>query len=209
MTDDELDPLLREQIRGYHQPPAPPREALWARIQAARAEEQATAPVRAIRPAGRRLLPYVLGAAALVALAFGLGRISVQPVVVAIARPEQGPPTLAQRMAAGEYLGGVELFLTDFRAEARSGRPDSLAPERARRLLAATRLLLDSPSGQDARLKPLLNDLELILAEIAQLPAESDQDLDLITNNLDRQGTIARLRSSVTTGPSPDPQGEI
>lgn len=209
MTDEELDPALREQLRGYHQPPAPPREAIWERIHASRTEAQGSPAVLPLRPARRRMAPWLIAAAALVLLAFGLGRISVQPVAVAASRSAPDNITLAQRMAAGEYLGGVELFLTDFRAEARSGRTDSTAPERARRLLAATRLLLDSPGGQDARLKPLLNDLELILAEIARLPAESDQDLDLITNNLDRQGTIARLRSSVTTGPSPDPQGEI
>ena len=104
MTDDELDPALREQLRGYHQPPAPPRDAMWARIQAARNEAQVPARVTALRPSRRRMLPYLLAAAALVLLAFGLGRISVQPAVVTTAgRKAPDNITLAQRMAAGEY----------------------------------------------------------------------------------------------------------
>jgi len=209
MTDDELDPALRELVRGYHQPPALPRDAMWAKIEAARAAEPSSAPALPFRPSRRRLLPYLIAAAALVLLAFGLGRWSARNAPALATRPAPDNTTLAQRVAAGEYLGGVEVFLTDFRAEARNGRADSTAPERARRLLAVTRLLLDSPGGQDPRLQPLLQDLELILAEIAHLPSESRQDLDLITDNLDRQGTIARLRSTVPAGASPVLQGEI
>jgi hypothetical protein len=36
-NDDELDPTLRELARDYHEPPPVPRDAMWARIQAARA----------------------------------------------------------------------------------------------------------------------------------------------------------------------------
>jgi hypothetical protein len=117
-------------------------------------------------------------------------------------------PTLAQRITTGDHLGRVEVFLTGFRAEARSGKADTVAPEEARRLLAATRILLDSPGGRDTRIQPLLEDLELVLAEIAQLPAEAGEDLNLITTGLDRRGTIARLRSAVPTGAAPVLQGE-
>ncbi len=208
MTDDELDPLLRQQLRGYREPPAPPRDAMWERIQAARAAEPRTTGPIPLRPARRHLLPYLLAAAALVAVAFGLGRVTARPEPAVATRTAPDKATLAEQLAAGEYLGRVEVFLTDFRAEARSGRADSTSAARARRLLSATRLLLDSPGGKDPRLAPLLQDLELILAEIAHLPAETKQDLDLITDNLDRQGTIARLRSTVPAGTSPVMQGE-
>ena len=33
---DELDDKLQDLARGYHEPPSPPRELMWARIQAKR-----------------------------------------------------------------------------------------------------------------------------------------------------------------------------
>lgn len=205
MTDDELDPELRGPARAYRPAPPAPREELWARIAAAR-----TTPVTPLRPMWRRMLPFLIpaAAAALVLFAFGLGRISVQPAPTLAGRAATRGPTLAQQITTGDHLGRVEVFLTGFRAEARSGRADSVAPEAARRLLAATRILLDSPGGRDVRIQPLLEDLEMILAEIAQLPAESGQDLNLITTGLDRRGTLARLRSAVPTGDAPVLQGE-
>ena len=219
MTDDEFDPALAELARGYRPPPAPPREELWRRIADAR-----STPVTPMRAPWRRALPVLIptAAAAAVLLAFGLGRMSVAPElpptasaahpgragISANGRSGTTGPTLAQRINAGDHLGRVEVFLTGFRADARSGRADSIAPEEARRLLAATRILLDSPGGKDVRIQPLLEDLELVLAEIAQLPTESGENLDLITTGLDRRGTIAQLRSAVPAGPLPVKQGE-
>ena len=42
----------------------------------------------------------------------------------------------------------------------------------ARSLLGTNRLLLDSPVATDPRMRQLLEDLELVLAQIAQLSAE-------------------------------------
>lgn len=213
MTDDELDPNIAELARAYRRPPEPPREELWARIAEAR-----KTPVTPLRSPWRRALPFLIpaAAAAAVLLAFALGRMSVQPAPIIAGRsgvngdgrPGTPAPTLAQQITTGDHLGRVEVFLTGFRAEARSGKADTVAPEEARRLLAATRILLDSPGGRDARIQPLLEDLELVLAEIAQLPAEAGEDLNLITTGLDRRGTIARLRSAVPTGAAPVLQGE-
>ncbi len=221
MTNDELDPNLAELARAYHQPPVPPREQLWARIAEAR-----QIPVTPLRSAWRRTLPFLIpaAAAAAVLLAFAIGRMSVRPAPIIAGRSGVNgggragvngdgragtpAPTVAQRITTGDHLGRVEVFLTGFRAEARSGKSDAVAPEDARRLLAATRILLDSPGGRDARIQPLLEDLELVLAEIAQLPVEAERDVNLITTGLDRRGTIARLRSVVPTGDAPVLQGE-
>lgn len=221
MTDDELDPNLAELARAYRQPPEPPREQLWARIAEAR-----QTPVTPLRSPWRHALPFLIpaAAAAAVLLAFALGRMSAHPAPIVAGRSGVNgggragvngdgragtpAPTVAQRITTGDHLGRVEVFLTGFRAEARSGKSDAVAPEEARRLLAATRILLDSPGGRDARIQPLLEDLELVLAEIAQLPVEAGQDLNLITTGLDRRGTIARLRSVVPTGDAPVLQGE-
>jgi hypothetical protein len=202
MSNDELEPRLREMATDYHRPPAPDREAMWKAIQARRAAGPPAAVLREL-PLARRRWVLPVGLAALLALGFGLGRWTAK--VPAPAGTVAGPATadLVHQVAAVEYLGRVEVFLTGFRSGTTDDRGNSSVPEQARRLLGTTRLLLDTPVGDDRRLRPLLEDLELVLAQIAQLPGQPDGDLDLITEKLDRQGTLARLRSKVSAGPMP------
>src|SRR5437868_4037942 len=65
------------------------------------------------------------------------------------------------------------------------------------------RLLLDSPAALDPELKGLLDDLELVLAQIARLPARprggrdaSRSELELITRSLEQHDVVPRLRSA-------------
>lgn len=199
MPDDELEPALRAMAEAYRPPPAPDRDAMWQAIQARR--RAAGAGGAAVLPLSRRRWAIPAGLAALLALGFGLGRwtATTRPVVpVAAARED-----LVHQVAAADYLGRVEVFLTDFRAGTPANPADSAVTVHARRLLGTTRLLLDTPVGDDRRLRPLLEELELVLAEIAQLPAGPAGELDLINEALDRRGTLARLRSKVTAGPLP------
>jgi hypothetical protein len=208
MNEEERDAMIRRLADEALLPPPVPREEIWARIQGVRARDRVPglpADVRIRRPRSPRLL-YVLplGMAALLALAFGLGRWTAPEA------PVQAGPELAAaggnaavRVMAGEYLGRTEVFLTDFRVAARSGRPDSAAPAEARRLLGTARLLLDSRAAEDVRLRALLEDLELVLAEISQLSAAPHNDVKLITDGLDRRGTLGRLRSAVPAGGEP------
>jgi hypothetical protein len=109
----------------------------------------------------------------------------------------------AYRIATTEHLGQSEAFLTLFRAAVRRGSNEELASATARQLLATNRLLLDSPAASDARTRVLLQDLELVLAEIAQLaPRPRSPDLDLITEGLERGGVMSRLRTAVPSGAS-------
>lgn len=205
MNDDERDAMIRRLAQDQLQPPPVPREELWARIQAAR-EGKA---VQAITAVERRWAPlaWPVGIAALLALAFGIGRLTApEPTPVAQApatEPGRRPTSPAHRLVAAEYLGRTEAFLTDFRVAARTGQPDQDVTTEARRLLGTARLLLDSPVAEDVRLRALLEDLELVLAEIAQLQGERPRDLDLITNGLDQRGTLGRLRSAVPAGGMP------
>jgi ubiquinone biosynthesis protein UbiJ len=90
-----------------------------------------------------------------------------------------------------------------FRASVRRGGNEQIAAATARQLLATNRLLLDSPAAQDDRTRLLLQDLELVLAQIAQLsPRPSSPDLDLITEGLDDGGVMSRLRTAVPSGAS-------
>src|SRR5216117_1833037 len=202
MTDDRLDERLRQAAQDYHRPPATPREELWHRIAAARAARKRRVIVV------RATLRWGVGIAALLALGVAIGRWSApgseSPSSPAVAGTDQAS-TLAYRVAAAQYLTRTEALLTGFRAESRS--PSVPAPQfsrQARDLLATTRLMLDSPAGKDARLKGLLEDLELVLAQIAQLPASADrEDVQSINQGLDQRSVLLRLRTANPAGTGP------
>ncbi len=102
-------------------------------------------------------------------------------------------------MAAVEHLSRAEALLTSFRTP-RSGTDGTPLNGWARDLLADTRLLLDSPAASDARRRQLLEDLELVLAQIVQLPAESSADRGLVQRAIERGAVLSRLRSSIPAG---------
>jgi hypothetical protein len=213
MLDDRLDDQLQTAAREYNEPPETPREEMWDRIVAARAAEKTEKtetrilpfrPLRHLRP-----LRWAAGIAALLALGIGLGRLSMpEPRLVAPGPvATQAAPrlnTAAYQLATTEHLSQSEAFLTLFRASLRgSGGNEQLAAATARQLLATNRLLLDSPAAKDRKTRLLLQDLELVLAEIAQLsPQSRSRDLDLITQGLERGGVMSRLRTAVPSGPS-------
>jgi hypothetical protein len=63
------------------------------------------------------------------------------------------------------------------------------------------RLLLDSPAAEDPVYRALLEDLELVLIQIAQLSAETgDTEVELVTEGLQRRGLLPRLRTIVPAG---------
>jgi hypothetical protein len=211
MLDDRLDDLLRDAAREHNEPPETPREEIWERIVAERAEKaektdrSSVRPIRHLRP-----LRWAAGIAAVLALGIGLGRLStdaIPPVAAPAPVATETTPrvsTTAYQLATTEHLSQSEAFLTLFRASLPSNAGNErLAAATARQLLASNRLLLDSPAANDGRTRLLLQDLELVLAEIAQLsPQSRSRDLDLITEGLERGGVMSRLRTAVPSGPS-------
>lgn len=218
MLDDRFEERLQEAARDYNAPPEVPRDLMWAKIVAERAAEGKEAekaerergilPVRPFRSVRRFPFRFAAGVAALLALGFGLGRLTNPP-------PEAAPPAtvateasprgggVAYRLATTEHLSQAEAFLTLFRASVPQGGNERLASATARQLLSTNRLLLDSPAARDARTKLLLQDLELVLAEIAQLsPQPRSRDLDLISEGLEQGGMLSRLRTAVPSGTS-------
>ena len=228
MMDDRFDDLLRDSARKYNDPPETPREELWQRIVAARESERAASKEKTedadgdrsdifpfrhlghVRPG--RPLTWAAGIAAVLALGIGLGRMSVkQPASVAISAPVPSssapaprPTGVAYRVATTEHLSQSEAFLTLFRTSVRGKEGNErLASATARQLLATNRLLLDSPAAADVRTRLLLQDLELVLAEIAQLSSQpKSSDLQLITEGLEQGGVLSRLRTAVPAGTS-------
>ena len=220
MLDDRFDDQLRESAKEYNVPPETPREVMWAAIRAERAGGQADRRTDgrineykrpSDRPTARpsvRFLRWPAGIAALLVIGIGLGRMSAPrteptPAPVAATAPAPLLTGVAYQVVTAEHLGQAEAFLTLFRTSVRRGGNEQLASATARQLLASNRLLLDSPAGSDNRTRLLLQDVELILAQIAQLsPRPSSPDLDLITDDLKDSGVMSRLRTAVPSGTS-------
>ena len=107
----------------------------------------------------------------------------------------------AYDMALGQHLGQSEAFLTLFRSSVRAGHVDPVAFAAARQLLTTNRLLLDSRAGADPRSRQLLQDLELVLAQIAQLGVAGDSsDVHIVTEDMDQGDVLPRLRTVVPAG---------
>jgi hypothetical protein len=196
MSDDRLDEWFREAARAYNPPPETPREEMWARIQAGRRRHP-----RVLWLGPRRVL-WAAAAAAVLALGIGIGRISVGPRTVTWEGPSANATTY--RLAAQEHLSQSEAFLTLFRTSLEERTDHRLASASARQLLATNRLLLDSPAAVQPATRLLLEDLELVLAEIAQLsPQSREQDLQLIRDGIERGHVMLRLRTAVPAGTAP------
>jgi len=208
MKDDErLDTRIRDLAGGLHSPPPTPRDEIWARIQA----ERARRPRKPEPGTGRlRWVVWTVGIAATLALGVALGRLSMRggtsapvaavPDTAAAASGESA----AYRVAATEHLGRVETFLTVFNAEAPAEvarASDFEAP--ARQLLLRTRLLRQSPAvADDASLRALLDDVELILLQIASFAQAGDaRELDFVEQGINERSVMLRLRSAVPDAP--------
>ena len=207
--EDKIDEQLRQAAQDYHRPPATPRDEMWAAIVRRRAEPKRVIPLRP-------WLKWGLGIAAVLALGIGIGRWSMPgtgtPSSTAIA--ERGdtalPASLAYQVAATQYLSRTEALLTGFRADGM----DPQVVRSARELLETTRLMLDSPAAQDPRLRALLEDLELVLAQIAglaRLPQGGGaEEMNLITQGLEQRGVMPRLRTAIPAGQAAAPaQGAL
>ncbi len=204
-SDEQLDEWIREAAHSYHSPPpAPaPREEMWHAIQAARR----TANVRPIRRP-IRWLAWSVGVAAVLALGISIGLIMASdrsaPIPVAAADDRSATPqrvSTALAMVTTEHLTQAETFLTLFRDAVRTGEVSSYTGGRARHLLATNRLITDSPASADPVLKELLQDLELVLAQIAQLSEDSwEGETDLITDGIEQRAVLTRLQTVVPAG---------
>lgn len=202
MTDDRFDRLLRDAAQGYHRPPETPRDEMWRHIAAARAAR------RGRRQRATLWLRWGAGIAAVLVVGIGIGRWTAHtpsagrtPVTVAGGTGDAGVG-VAYRVAAAQYLTRTEALLTGFRTETRTDERNARFAAQARDLLTTTRLMLDSPAAQDATLKTLLEDLELVLAQIAQLSGSSaGEDVQLISQGLEQRSVLLRLRTAVPAGP--------
>ena len=273
-------------VLGYHDPPPPPREAMWERIEAgwvARQPEDpgagkaARGPLRLVvartlgRRPGRTTVWLTGAAAASVALAVALDRGSQPPMSteletvaatttpvtatpMSVAATDSGPlaPTAAEealalsvleepletnrqfaaadppppadpapaptpgrpeadppvRDATADYdmsrisrhLDRTQALLVAFRTDIGTDESQRDLARWAREFLVETRSLLNTPAAEGQRERALLQDLELVLVQIARLgPDAPDFERELARESMERQGTLMRLRSASGT----------
>lgn len=206
MTHD--DPTLRRELERlkdhWRVAPEPPLDAMWQQVEAGafpggpRRSSTAPGPIR-------RWFPL----AAMLALGVAIGQLAPRGLGTVAARPLDpttspdttnrlgtlaGAPQPFVGIASG-YLEQVSALLVTLARETEDGRSLDYSRIRARDLLATTRLMLGSPGEIDPTVAGLLDDLELVLVQIARLPNRpSGPDVYLIDQALDQHDVLPRLR---------------
>ena len=206
MDDQRFEDLIRSAAPSFREPPPAPMDAMWARIE----REHYGSSLR--RNPWQRWAGPVIGMAASLAIGFGLGR-STTPAPQAVAPATTSVATVASvgesssdiagpyRAVTSRYLGQAVALLVALPSSSEY-TPDRKLIEHAGDLLSTTRLLLDSPAAEDPELKVLLDDLELVLAQVVRLSSKRPrQELELITDALEERDVLPRLQSAVTSFP--------
>jgi hypothetical protein len=215
MTHDDRNTPLRRAMQDYNSPPAlssADLDEMWSAVEA-----RAFEPGSDVTPgsplvdsdfpgqgAPRRFnARAALALAATLVLGVAIGRLSVrqsQPLAPAVIAQVLDSLKLPEpyQSTTSRYLGQTAALLATLPSEVRSGRADERFTGRARDLLLTTRLLLDSPAASDPRIRTLLDDLELVLAQIVRLQTDqSGEELDLIRQALEQRDVLPRLRTAV------------
>ena len=108
---------------------------------------------------------------------------------------------VSYQVATQRHLENAEALLTSYALEGRDPKMDAQFAGWAKGLLSNTRLLLDSPAGDDPRRAKLLQDLELVLAQIVQLsPNAAATERELIQGSIQNGHVMTRLRTAIPAG---------
>ncbi len=204
MDDQRFDDLMRHAAPAFRDPPPPPLDAMWSEIEARHFGTTA-----ARRP-WHRVYGPVIGMAATLLIGIGIGRMTIsssgppeQPVATAPAAAAYPSTDIAgpYRAVTSRYLGQAVALLVALPA-ASEYQADAKLVEHASELLSTTRLLLDSPAAEDPEFKVLLDDLELVLAQVVRLSARRhEQEMEMITDALEERDVLPRLQNAVTSFP--------
>ncbi|MFN2636401.1 MAG: hypothetical protein ABR585_05215 [Gemmatimonadaceae bacterium] len=202
--------MLSELPRSFNPPPAPPLDEMWTVIE----DAHFNAP-QSISRSSRFSAPGPwLAAAATLLLGIGIGHylppaaatidaIGPAPVAAAstaTASTDTSAMADAYRDQTSRYLGQTAALLISLPVKSGSTRADAAFAGKAADLLVTTRLLMDSPAASDPKLRALLDDLELVLVQIARLRGERNKsDLDLIHQTVEQGDVLSRLNSAVVT----------
>jgi hypothetical protein len=220
MDDREFDELVKTMQNRHNPPPETPRDRMWERIDAARADRRARRrgilrPGFRTRPpfSSRRLWLQFGAAAAVLVLGIAIGRMTLpggsprEPLPGGVARSGSADPArpetvrpadtrnLLYSKAAADLFGRADALLTDFQVSGCSQQDLAQVPDWAGGMLVQTRLLLGTPVGHGPEMRELLLDLELVLAQIVGLSKDNcARDAAWIRDALTQKSTIDRMR---------------
>jgi hypothetical protein len=204
--DPKFDEFLSREAKGYRADAQPHANRMWSRIEGD--VRSAIVP----RP-WTRFTPWLMagaGIAAALVIGVAIGRRSARtdvqaPTTVASVAPAADSSRDAlMRALTLNHLGQTEVFLTEVRADLTSGRRDPQRAERSRELLTRTRLIMASDAARAPAVDRLLEDLELVLAQIAALPdtgTRRSTDARLLRERLQVGTVLPRIRT-ILPGPS-------
>ncbi|MEP6779383.1 MAG: hypothetical protein ABJC26_05790 [Gemmatimonadaceae bacterium] len=211
MSDDQFDSLLRDAARSYNEPPAPNVDRMWAAIE----QEH----FNTVAPRTQWYANSWIRVAAALILGVGIGRVTL--ATKATSNPSaqvavQQPPSVDRSSASGDalpalnapeankYLGETVALLASLQSDSRASRNDTQLVSDAAQLLSTTRFLLDAPTN-DPSVRGLLEDLELVLAQVVQLPNKrSAHDVEIIHQAMEQRDVMPRLRTAVAQNFSAD-----
>jgi hypothetical protein len=192
MKEDRFEALMRDAARTYRKPPQPDLDGMWTEIEREAWGAVAVGTTQPARIEARRFGTRASGwlAAATLVIGIGLGRFSTTT---------KHDATPSAQMVAS--VGSVAPVRSETSFDAPYNVETSQYLGQTAALLTRTRLLLDSPAANDNQMRVLLEDLELVLAQVVRLQnGQNGQDrteLDLINRALEQRDVISRLRTAV------------
>jgi hypothetical protein len=189
MNEQDFERLVREAA-SRSRVPDPPLDRMWSRI-----ESRVFAP--RVLPFGRQWLRPLAYAATLVA-GIGIGyagsgvRRADSPAAPAVAA---GPPAEPSPFVgvASDYLEQATALMVTVAGTDSVATLTAGTVHRARELLSTTRLLLDA-GVESPGLRDLLQDMELVLAQLVRLPdSPPPQDARFVTDAVTQRDVLPRL----------------
>ncbi len=105
-------------------------------------------------------------------------------------------PNAPMQVASREHLVRAEALISVVAASAADLAIDSLTSRWAREMLTSTRLLIDSPAGEDPARRLLLEDLETVLVLLVQRSGAPADERALFDRSLERTQLLTRLRTN-------------
>jgi hypothetical protein len=206
MTDEKFEALMRDAAHSFRRAPEPDLDEMWVEIEAGLgdARHETRDPKNTSRVWGVVSRVFAIAATLVIGIAVGRystrGQPAVSPPTTRVAAvPADSSLSAPYDVETSRYLGQTAALLIALPSEVRAGRADDQFVGRASELLTRTRLLIDSPAAQDTQMRNLLEDLELVLAQIVRLQnnQSSRTELDLINRALEQRDVIPRLRTAV------------
>jgi hypothetical protein len=222
MKDDRFDELMQDAAHTYRKPPVPDFEGMWKSIETALDDKQVISSIgggtpavhpattldvnetRRARPVSRTTQRLAIAATLVIGIALGRASMSMSTPAAplagaAVAVNDEASAPMPYDVETSKYLGQTAALLIALPSEVKAGRADEQFVNRAGELLGRTRLLIDSPAASDPRMRDLLEDLELVLAQVVRLQNDttSRTELDLISRALEQRDVIPRLRTAV------------